>query len=96
LPLIPTFSPFLEIGLNYAFFNKFRLIFLTFLFWIPTLTLPFSKGGNSVELGATVFPPFEKGRVRVGIHNETSEKSKRQNEFGKIPHQKFIDLTRNL
>jgi cyclic beta-1,2-glucan synthetase len=34
---------------------------------IPTLTLPFSKGGNSVEPAATVSPPFEKGRVRVGI-----------------------------
>jgi hypothetical protein len=50
---------------------------------IPSLTLPFfphpplplwgrikvgAKGGNPVELGSTQFPPFEKGRVRVGIH----------------------------
>jgi hypothetical protein len=36
--------------------------------WIPTLTLPFSKGGNTVAPSSTGFPPFEKGRVRVGIH----------------------------
>jgi hypothetical protein len=40
---------------------------------IPTLTLPFSKGGNRVEPAATVFPPFEKGRVRVGIKNREFE-----------------------
>jgi cytochrome c-type biogenesis protein CcmH len=44
-----------------------------FLYGIPTLTLPFSRGGNPVEPGATVFPPLEKGRVRVGIHGEASE-----------------------
>jgi hypothetical protein len=35
--------------------------------WIPSLTLPFSKGGNTVAAGSTGFPPFEKGRVREGI-----------------------------
>jgi hypothetical protein len=34
---------------------------------IPTLTLPFLRGGNCVEPNSTGFPPFEKGRVRVGI-----------------------------
>jgi hypothetical protein len=66
----------LELGSNYFFCNKLELIFLSFLYWIPTLTLPFSKGGNTVAAGSTRFPPFEKGRVRVGIHDETSEKHK--------------------
>jgi hypothetical protein len=43
------------------------LCFSLVLRWIPTLTLPFSKGGNTVAAGSTGFPPFEKGRVRVGI-----------------------------
>jgi hypothetical protein len=34
---------------------------------IPSLTLPFLRGGNSVELGSTVSPPLKKGRVREGI-----------------------------
>jgi hypothetical protein len=44
-----------------------RLLLLLVPSWIPTLTLPFSKGGNTVEPSSTQFPPFEKGRVRVGI-----------------------------
>ena len=37
---------------------------------IPTLTLPFSRGGDTVATGSTRFPLFEKGRVRVGIHEK--------------------------
>jgi hypothetical protein len=43
--------------------------------WIPTLTLPFLRGGNPVELGATVSPPLAKGRVRVGIQNRKVKKT---------------------
>jgi hypothetical protein len=48
-------------------FSLINLIFLNFLLWIPTLTLPFLRGGNTVEAGSTQFPPLKKGRVRVGI-----------------------------
>jgi glutamate synthase (NADPH/NADH) large chain len=51
-----------------AFENGFGGLFRK----IPTLTLPFSRGGNTVESGTTVFPPLEKGRVRVGISNENT------------------------
>jgi cobyrinic acid a,c-diamide synthase len=49
--------------------------------WIPTLTLPFPREGDSVEPAATVFPPLGKGRVRVGIHDE-NELKKGRNKKG--------------
>jgi hypothetical protein len=64
-------------------------LFFNVALWIPTLTLPFSphpplplwgrikvgaRGGNPVELGATVSPPLKKGRVRVGIKNRKFKK----------------------
>jgi hypothetical protein len=63
------FFHILEAGSNYLLFNKFRLVFLNFLFWIPTLTLPFLRGGNPVELGSTQFPP-PMGEGRVGERGE--------------------------
>jgi hypothetical protein len=50
------------------------LFFHLLLSLIPTLTLPFSKGGDTVEPSSTGFPPFEKGRVRVGIKNRKFKK----------------------
>jgi hypothetical protein len=41
---------------------------------IPTLTLPFLRGGNPVELASTQFPPLKKGRVRVGIQYRKPKK----------------------
>jgi hypothetical protein len=48
---------------------------------IPSLTLPFSKGGNTVAAGSTRFPPFEKGRVREGIPYRKVKKIKLQGLF---------------
>jgi hypothetical protein len=44
---------------------------------IPTLTLPFSRGGDTVEPGSMRFPPLEKGRVRVGIRSDKLSDEKR-------------------
>jgi hypothetical protein len=56
------------------FVNELGLLLLVSS-WIPTLTLPFLRGGNTVELGSTVSPPLKKGRVRVGIQNRKFKKT---------------------
>jgi hypothetical protein len=63
----------LVFGMMLYFLNELGFFHL-FLKWIPTLTLPFLRGGDTVEPSSTGFPPLKKGRVRVGIQNRKFKK----------------------